>query len=127
MVKHQVTSWWQRWYEESWPGIIKRSKWHDTKPNLKVGDLVWVGDVGAIRGDYKIGLVEALHPDSRGCVRNVTIRMASAASVASKAASMRIPKTAADLERIKSTKDDGEVLERHVASLVLLVPAEDKS
>lgn len=41
------------------------SKWHTTHRNVAIGDIVWIVDQNALRGQFKLGRVISVNPDSR--------------------------------------------------------------
>ena len=69
---------WARWIKEYIPTLQERQKWLYPKRNLAVGDLVLIVDEGSPRGRWPLGLVEEVFPDSKGNVRQVVVRTASA-------------------------------------------------
>ena len=65
---------WQIWKATYLSNIMKRQKWNTPQENLAEGDLVLLTDDSS-RNQWKMGIVEHVHPGKDGLVRNVTIRM----------------------------------------------------
>ena len=51
-----------------------RQKWHVSKRNVRVGDIVLVQDKNALKGVWKLAQVAKTHYGSDNMVRNVTLR-----------------------------------------------------
>ena len=90
------------------PTLLVRQKWHVTKRNVKVGDIVLVQDCNAIRGKWKLAQVVIAEPGRDGMVRDVQIRY-----------------------RIQRQKKEYEVggeiiVKRSVHRLVILLPVEEQ-
>ena len=56
-----VNSFWRKWMRDFFHTLIIRQKWHTSKRNLCLGDLVLVRDSGAIRGQWKLAQVCDIH------------------------------------------------------------------
>lgn len=41
--------------------------------NVAIGDIVWIADQNALRGQFKLGRVISVNSDSKGVVRDVNI------------------------------------------------------
>ena len=63
--------------KEYLPELQSRAKWHQTKSNLKEGDLVLILSENMPRGVWPMGLVEEVHEGSDGLVRSAKIRTKS--------------------------------------------------
>ena len=73
LVQNLVNSFWERWTELCAPGLVVQRKWHTAHRNLKRGDVVVVADRNVLRGDYRLGLIKEVFPDSDGKVRKVSL------------------------------------------------------
>lgn len=70
----QVTeSFWKRWTQDYFPGLIIRQKWHVDRRNVRVGDVVLIQDSNVVRGEWKMGIITAVHPSDDNKVRRVTV------------------------------------------------------
>ena len=58
---------WLAWMQGYLPTLQGRSKWRVNRDNLKIGQLVLVGDAEdlAKRGVYRLGRIYAVHPQIR--------------------------------------------------------------
>ena len=56
------------------PNRLLRSKWHEKKENVEVGDLVLEIDANRKRAKWQMALVEGVFPGSDDLVRKVKIR-----------------------------------------------------
>ena len=66
--------WWNQRIGEALPHLVPYKGWKTEHRSLCVGDIVLVlyeKKVG--KGTYKLGRVIAVHPDSHGVVRTVTV------------------------------------------------------
>ena len=73
-LQTMVNSFWKKWMRDFFHTLIIRSKWHTSKRNLRVGDLVLVRDSNSIRGHWKIAQVCDVFTSSDDIVRDVAIR-----------------------------------------------------
>ena len=73
-----VTTFWKRWTRDVFPNLVMEPKWHVQQRNLKAGDVVLVQDANAVRGRWKMALVEASKVSADGKVRRVDISYKSA-------------------------------------------------
>ena len=74
-ANYLVNVFWKRWIKEYLPLLQTRSKWYRPRVNLQTGDVVLVVDENASRGQWPLGRVTAVYPDSKGVVRAVDIRV----------------------------------------------------
>ena len=63
------------------PTLQERQKWYMHKRNVKVDDLVLVVDERYPRGQWPIGRIMEVHPDSAGHVRSAKIRTADSTKI----------------------------------------------
>ena len=76
-VQYMANLFWHRWVREYLPLLQERQKWHDTKRNLQVGDIVVIVDSSAPRNSWPMGVVCETIPDSNGLVRQVKVKTAT--------------------------------------------------
>ena len=72
-----VDNFWKRWYQDVFPSMVPRRKWHTKCRNVQVDDIVVVADQNAIRGKWKIARVTEVYPGPDGRIRNVKVRTAT--------------------------------------------------
>ncbi|XP_059608070.1 uncharacterized protein LOC132255915 [Phlebotomus argentipes] len=65
-----------RWRKEYLHLLQKRVKWTQEADNLKIGDIVLIGDDSMATHQWPMGIIEELHPGRDGRCRVVTIRTA---------------------------------------------------
>lgn len=69
-----VNGFWRKWQRDYFPTLMIQSKWHSSKRNVKVGDIVLVQDQNAIRGVWKLAQVSEAKAGHDGIVRIVRLR-----------------------------------------------------
>lgn len=115
-VQAGVDKFWSKWSELAGPNLFIRHKWHRTERSVKVGDVVWIADQNALRGQFRLGRVVTTYPDKKGVVRDadVTTCVGLPAPLVSRTwrKSSNLPTTI--------------VLRRDVRRLVVLIPVEDQ-
>ena len=72
-----ANAFWRRWAREYLPTLQERQKWQKPRRNLQVQDLVLVVNNNVPRGQWPMALVEGVHQDRDGTVRQVTVRTAT--------------------------------------------------
>lgn len=121
VMQAEVTKFLRSWSQLAGPHLFIRSKWHTAERNVAVGDVVWLCDQNALRGQFKLGRVVSTNPDSKNVVRDVDVRIFPSYCVpitkAVKGKSSHPVKG-----RIQAT-----ILHRDVRRLVVLVPAEEQA
>ncbi|XP_058505077.1 uncharacterized protein LOC131472187 [Solea solea] len=115
-VQIEVNKFWKRWSQLAGPGLFVRQKWHAPARNVTVGDLVWLADQNALRGQFRLGRVVEAHPDAKGIVRDVKVRTCQSCPVSSGQGGKGKEK-----ENHPST-----ILHRDVRRLVVLLPVEEQ-
>ncbi|XP_058476292.1 uncharacterized protein LOC131448154 [Solea solea] len=115
-VQIEVDKFWRRWSQLAGPGLFVRQKWHAPARNVTVGDLVWLADQNALRGQFRLGRVVEAHPDAKGIVRDVKVRTCQSCPVSSGQGGKGKEK-----ESRPST-----ILHRDVRRLVVLLPVEEQ-
>ena len=113
-VQVEVDKFWRRWSQLAGPHLFVRQKWHTPARNVSVGDLVWVADQNALRGQFKLGRVEEVYPDEKGVVRDVKVRTCHSLPIS-------LSQAMKDKEPCPST-----TLHRDVRRLVVLLPVEEQ-
>ena len=105
-VQFLCEQFWSRWKKEYLSSIQLRSKWHKTRRNLKVGDIVLVSTEEVGRNRWPLGrVVESIASDD-GLVRKVRVRMPAV------------------LDKAGTRTGQPTVLERPVQKLTVLVEEE---
>lgn len=64
-VQYLANEFWQRWKKEYLLSLQQRQRWHKTKRNAKVNDIVIIQDDTTPRNDWKLAKVTAVYPKSR--------------------------------------------------------------
>ena len=95
-IQYLANLFWSRWRKEYPLTVQERPKWHHTKRNHKIGDVVLLKEDNAPRNTWPMGIVQETEVDSKGYVRAVKI------------------------------KTQTTELRRPISKLVLLMPSEDK-
>lgn len=123
-MQHQVNKFWRSWSQLAGPNLFVRSKWHTTQRNVADGDIVWLCDQNALRGNFKLGRVISVNPDSRGIVRDVKVRVVTSSCIPQ----VR-PATSASRHLASSIWRDVQstILHRDVRRLVVLLPVEEQA
>ena len=111
-----VDRFWAKWRELAGPNLFIRPKWHRTERNVKVGDLVWIADPNALRGQFRLGRILTVYPDSKGIVRDADIATCAG-----------LPVSLAGGRKKRSSSLPMTVIRRDVRRLVVLLPVEDKT
>lgn len=115
----QVNKFWQSWSQLAGPHLFVRSKWHTSQRNIAVGDVVWVCDQNALRGQFKLGRVVQVSMDTKGLVRDAHIKVVPSSPV---------PTSTPVLSQAKiDTSTASTVIQRDVRRLVVLLPIEDQT
>ena len=69
-----VNDFWKRWHRLYFDTLIIQQKWHTTKRNLSVGDIVLLQDSNVIRGKWRLAEVCEAIAGNDGNVRDVKVR-----------------------------------------------------
>ncbi|CAH8286509.1 unnamed protein product [Schistosoma turkestanicum] len=72
-----VDLFWKRWLKLYIPTLQLTQRWHDPKPNLKVGDLVLMIESARSRWQWPKAVVTDIQEGTDGLVRKVTLRTAN--------------------------------------------------
>ncbi|KAI7805752.1 hypothetical protein IRJ41_018562 [Triplophysa rosa] len=78
-VQYLANEFWHRWKREYLLSLQQRQKWHKTKRNAKVNDIVIVQDDTAPRNAWKLAKVATVYPAEDGCVRKVQLLISNSA------------------------------------------------
>ncbi|XP_064478419.1 uncharacterized protein LOC135391824 [Ornithodoros turicata] len=73
-VQALANSFWHRWRTQFLPTLQRHRKWKTDRPNLQVGDLVLLKDVGARRNEWPMGRITAVRRGNDGKVRKVQLQ-----------------------------------------------------
>lgn len=73
-IQAEVDKFWRKWSQLAGPNMFVRNKWHTRERNVAVGDVVWVADQNALRGQYRLARVVGVNTDGKGIVRDVNVR-----------------------------------------------------
>jgi len=76
-VQRIVQAFWKRWHRDVFPTLIPTKKWGSENRNVKLDDIVVLGDNNALRGKWSIGQVTEVYPGSDNKVRNVKVKTAN--------------------------------------------------
>lgn len=118
-IQAQVNHFWKSWSQLAGPNLFVRCKWHTTERNVAVGDIVWLCDQNALRGQFKLGRVICVNPDSKGTVRDVKVQVSPSHCVP-------INSSRPTAKGSASSDRGSTVLHRDVRRLVVLLPIEDQ-
>ncbi|XP_063074175.1 uncharacterized protein LOC134464728 [Engraulis encrasicolus] len=118
-MQSQVSHFWRSWSQLAGPNLFIRSKWHTAKRNVAVGDVVWLCDQNALRGQYKLARVTNVNADPKGIVRDAYVKVPASGCAQDKAR----PKAR---QTKKSWDAQGTTLHRDVRRLVVLLPVEEQ-
>lgn len=119
-MQSEVSKFWRNWSQLAGPNLFIRSKWHTAERNVAVGDIVWLCDQNAMRGQFRLGRVVSTNPDSKGIVRDANVRVIP---------SFCVPLVkAVDAKKAADQKGatQATVLHRDVRRLVVLLPIEEQ-
>ncbi|XP_028261477.1 uncharacterized protein LOC114435739 [Parambassis ranga] len=78
-VQYLANEFWSRWKKEYLLNLQYRQKWHKTRRNARVNDIVIVRDDTAPRNEWKMAKVTKVYPDKDGCVRKLQLLISDSA------------------------------------------------
>ena len=78
-VQYLANEFWSRWRKEYLLNLQQRQKWHKTRRNAKINDVVIVKDDTAPRNEWKLAKVTDVYPGEDGCVRKLQLLIGNAA------------------------------------------------
>lgn len=111
-----VDMFWKKWSELAGPNLFIRPKWHRTQRNVAIGDIVWIADQNALRGQFRLGRIQAVYPDKKGLVRDTDVK-----TCAGPPAFLTVGQLKRNPQQLTSV-----ILRRDVRRLVVLIPVEDQ-
>ena len=120
-MQSQVGYFWKSWSQLAGPNLFIRSKWHTMERNVAIGDVVWLCDQNALRGQFRLARVVSVNADTKGIVRDVLVKVPPSGCVQVKSPNPVIKEPGS-----KGKDVQGTVLHRDVRRLVVLIPAEDQ-
>ncbi|XP_066544907.1 uncharacterized protein LOC136712312 isoform X2 [Amia ocellicauda] len=80
-VQHLANIFWTRWKREYLSTLESRSKWQDSQPNIKEGDLVLLRDNQSKRNQWPMALVIKATPDTDGKVGKLELKVTKSGTV----------------------------------------------
>nr|XP_043874409.1 uncharacterized protein LOC122764147 isoform X1 [Solea senegalensis] len=127
-IQAELSHFWKKWSQLAGPNLFIRNKWHTKKRNVAVGDVVWLADQNALRGQYKLARVVSVNADSKGIVRDVLVKTFPSYPVHIKKAKGKEGPTRGNGEKTRrlQNKIPATILHRDVRRLVILLPAEEQ-
>ena len=81
--------------------MVVRQKWHTSRRDIEVGDVVTAEDANTVRGQWRIGVVTDVIPSSDSKVRRVKVK------------------------HVNTSKTGFTIVERAVHRLIVLVPVKE--
>ena len=73
-VQSLVQQFWQRFQREYLQRLMRRSKWQQKKRQLKVNDIIMMGEDNLPRGKWNLARIVEVFPGKDGVVRNVRLQ-----------------------------------------------------
>ena len=73
-IESLVDAFWRKCSRNYFSSLLLRKKWHTSKRNLKIGDIVLIHDSRSLRGSWKLGRISEVYPGADGFVRNVDVK-----------------------------------------------------
>lgn len=123
-IQVQVDGFWKAWSQLAGPNLFIRSKWHTAERNVSVGDIVWICDQNALRGQFRLGKVVDVFPDAKGKVRDVNVSVTSGSCAQIYCPSSTPPRTSRNSDPDSTLRRT--ILRRDVRRLVVLLPLEEQ-
>lgn len=77
LIQNMRRVFWKRYYNEYLNTLQTRSKWTQSKTNVKVNDIVLLKEDNMPPGKWPLGRIVTVHPGKDGRVRVVTVKTAS--------------------------------------------------
>ena len=76
-LKTVVDEFWNKWKVVIFHSLVPQYKWHKSRRNVQVGDVVLVFDDTTVAGDYRLGQVSDVKVSKDGLVRSCSVRCVS--------------------------------------------------
>ena len=74
-IQELTRHFWHRWMREWVPSLSSRKKWHQSKKNLQVGDIVLLVSPESPRAHWPLGKVIEVYPGKDGYIRSVKLQV----------------------------------------------------
>ena len=74
LVQATVNEFWSRWIELCAPTLLASYKWTTAHRSVKTGDVVLIADKNSLKGDYRLGIIQEVHPSKDGKVRKALVK-----------------------------------------------------
>ncbi|XP_066448142.1 uncharacterized protein [Eleutherodactylus coqui] len=74
-VQSLANVFWEKWRKQYISTLQTRNKWHSSKPNMEVGNVVLVKDSQSKRNEWPMGLITKVFPSEDGKVRKVEVKL----------------------------------------------------
>ncbi|XP_032434156.1 uncharacterized protein LOC116729604 [Xiphophorus hellerii] len=120
-MQNEVTKFWKSWRQLAGPNLFVRSKWHTSHRNVAIGDIVWLCDQNALRGQFMLGRVVSANPDKKGVVRDVNVQVVPSYCTPITRHVKQRPTHPPKKDKVKTT-----ILHRDVRRLIVLIPVEEQ-
>lgn len=117
-MQTEVDRFWRKWSQLAGPNLFVRTKWHTAHRNVAIGDVVWLADQNALRGQFRLARVIDVSTDRKGIVRDVYLRSFPSYPVAT----VKLTKK----QKKRSSKIPATILHRDVRRIVVLLPVEEQ-
>ena len=111
LVQKITNQFWRNWINLCFPTLLRRQKWHNTKRNLRVGDVCLLKDSNAMRGEWRLCRVSEVMPDEDKIVRNVKVEM------------LRSQPDGSSKYQLGAARSE---VDRHVSNLIVIVAIEEE-
>ncbi|KAK7879276.1 hypothetical protein WMY93_033942 [Mugilogobius chulae] len=122
LIQTEVNRFWKKWSQLTGPNLFVRSKWHSKERNVAIGDIIWIADQNALRGQYKLARVVSVNSDKKGIVRDVHVRTYPSYPVPIVKSGGQANKKVKKLQ----TKLPSTILHRDVRRIIVLLPIEEQ-
>lgn len=116
-IQTEVDRFWRKWSQLAGPNLFVRTKWHTAHRNVAVGDVVWLADQNALRGQFRLAKVVDVNTDKKGIVRDVHLRSFPSYPVSTVKPTQKAK---------KHSKIPATILHRDVRRIVVLLPVEEQ-
>ena len=73
-IQSLIHSFWKKWTSKYFPNLLIQEKWHHSKRNIMIGDIVIIQDSDLPRGQWKLGKVVKTIPGIDQRVRRIEIQ-----------------------------------------------------
>ena len=73
LIQQVTRDFWEKWTTEVTPIHVIRQKWHESRRNLAVNDIVLVHEKSPIKGKYVLAKVDSVNVSRDGLVRSCTV------------------------------------------------------